>query len=166
MYRELIKFLEIGKLEKGLFRVWVVLALIFYIFFYSVIFNEDIYKNFREASKRNYFCTTNVEFQIENIPLENFVIGEFFEFSKTLKGIRPAKKSSYWGILGFSNTRGLNILKDYDEFKDKKTCEEFLNEPRNDFFRALLIITFFPILVIFFWFFFKKILLWIYRGFK
>ena len=164
--QELINFLEIGKIEKGLFRIWVVISIIFYLFFYSIMFQEDIYKDFRDISKKNYFCLKNSElFKIEDIPPDYYVIGELVGLTTKIEFPRPVKKSSYSTFLS-SPALGYDIFKDYDKFKDEKSCKSFINQPKNDFLIAFFLITFFPLSLIFVWFLFKKTYLWIYRGFK
>lgn len=166
MRQELIKFLEIGKLEKGLFRIWLVLSLIFYLLYYSMMFTEDIYKDFREISKKNYFCFKNSElFKIDDIPPDYYVIGELVSLTKKLEFPRPVKKSTYSKFL-HSPALGYDIFKPYDKFKDEKSCNNFINEPKNNFLTVFFLVTIFPFFLIFVWFLFKKTYLWIYRGFK
>ena len=48
------KFFEIGKLDKGLFRIWIILAIVCWAVMYYDIFNSSSYKDYKKAD--NYIC--------------------------------------------------------------------------------------------------------------
>tara|TARA_B100000902_G_C26897646_1_gene710532 strand:- start:66 stop:575 length:510 start_codon:yes stop_codon:yes gene_type:complete len=166
--KQLYNFLEINRLDKGLFRIWIVCSLVFYFIFYYIIFSEKVFKDFRATSKFKGFCTTSVLFnKLDtklNLPEGSFLISRVAESGD---GIRIVRDTEYWRFLGFPKQD--EVYQQYtnvDVFKNEKFCKQFMNGPKNEFLLLFFIITIIPIAVVILWFFLKKTFIWIYRGFK
>ena len=155
MKNKLFKFFEIGKLEKGLFRIWIVLCIIYYPFFgYAFIteysHNFEQYKMIKKDEKNNFNILC--EYYTEEILL--YVDGKFQSKTQKVYGF----KKGYTGI---------NLEK---KFSSKSKCDGYQLIKKKQIFSELSLISFVylisPLLLMFSYLFSKKLILWLYRGFK
>ena len=59
MKDKFFKFFEIGKLDKGLFRIWIILAIVYWAVMYYDIFNSSSYKDYKKADY--YICVQDTD---------------------------------------------------------------------------------------------------------
>ena len=189
MKKKLLNFLEIGKLDRGLFRIWI-LGTAFVLFatisdYYSSGETKK-YKQIKDMKciyvseylstksdyhkhhfKKNYFLPIEnviyVERKKKNIHYETipFLSHDIKENDFIyLKQADLDKKKELYDI------RYPNFGTAFDGLED---CEKQLNKiiaPYKKKLNILLSIAAIPIWVVFGWFFVKKIFLWVVRGFK
>tara|TARA_Y100001970_G_C14143293_1_gene808418 strand:+ start:885 stop:1457 length:573 start_codon:yes stop_codon:yes gene_type:complete len=190
MKKIILNFLEIGKIDRGLFRIWI-LATAFVLFatiddYYSS-YDTKKYKQIKNmkciyvteylnTKSERYKKTFNktylipkiggviyVERKKKNIKYEDekLVYKEIKENDFIyLKSADIDKKKELWDI-GYPIGR--------NHFIGLEVCEKQLNKKILAYkknLNFLLSIAAIPIWVVFGWFFFKKIFLWIVRGFK
>mgnify|MGYP006090082285 CR=1 FL=1 len=143
MKKNLKNYFEIGRLDRGLFRIWLILLIPYLIFGYLII--KDEYKSYKDfnysneskLSSKSYYCKPNY---------------------LTYKSIDPDKEDSRikrYGS-GFHYTLKDCLL----HFKNKK------NDADNERKIVYSIIILLPFVVVLAFLVIKKIILWIYRGFK
>ena len=158
-----IKFLEIGRVDKGLFRIWIVFAVIFYSFCYYQLFTSTEFRNYKIA-KNVGSCATSTLFSALDLPKETFVLVKVTDAGD---GIRIVETNEYGKINFYTYGKTANVIvSGIDVFKNEKGCKSFINGPIKEFYVILFILTIFPISLILLWFVFKKIIVWVFRGFK
>jgi len=176
MKKILLNFLEIGKIDRGLFRIWI-LATAFVLFAVISDYDSVDTDNYNEAKSikcigvGEYLSTKTEDYKINfkkkySIPM---IGGEIFVETKNndFIYIKPSDlKEKYSIYLNISYPWGKNhFLSIYN----KDDCEKQLNKIKSDYkkhLNPLLKIATIPIWVIIGWFFVKKIFLWVVRGFK
>ena len=80
MNENLRKFLEIGKLEKGLFRVWIVLTILWVSFLSFAIFDEGLYSKYKEEKTKSYICIERSDGRFNAISSGKILETYFFKF--------------------------------------------------------------------------------------
>ncbi len=157
-------FLEIGRLDRGLFRIWILCAVIYYFFFYFNLFTSTEFHNYKIASNIGH-CTTSTLFSKMELPKETFVISKVTDAGD---GIRIVEMKEYGSIDHYTYGKIANgvIVVGIDVFKDETACKSFINGPIKEFYFIFVIMTLIPIIIILIWFLFKKTFIWIYKGFK
>ena len=58
---QFIDFLEINKLDKGLFRIWIILSIFWISFVLYAIHHDDLYSEYLEESSKSYFCASTLD---------------------------------------------------------------------------------------------------------
>jgi len=132
-----VKFFEIGKLEKGLFRIWIVLAIAWIAYVFVVDTFDWRYREYQEEKSENLFCLSLAD------------TGRYHIFQSPGSDNYSFRASFY-----------------KDGFATERECEEIANRERNNFYLALILTILSPFSLIIIWLFGKKITLWVYRGFK
>ena len=158
------KFFEIAKLDKGLFRIWIILSVLWFIIF-PFILDDHEFREYQESkkyiNKPNVYCEELEEKQI--IWRKNEITG----FSE-LDGIRKTGRNVY----GYGTT---SILLSPDgghlgRFRSLAECTNFYKEEKSKAFVNLIPLFIFyfltPFLVALIYLFSKKVFLWIRQGFK
>ena len=138
MKDKFFKFFEIGKLDKGLFRIWIVLAIVLIAYVFVVDTFDWRYRKYQKEKSENLFCLSLASTGLYHI-------------------VQASDYDSY-------STRA-SIYKE-DGFTTIRECEEVANRDRNNFYLALILTILSPLSLIIIWLFGKKITLWIRRGFK
>ena len=157
MKKKLFKFFEIGKLEKGLFRIFIVLCVIYYPFYgYVLIKDEYLSRDFQTYK------------MIKKDEKNNFDVLCEYHSRKTLKVIDGTLSAVMENVYGFKREyTGINLDK---TFKSKKKCIGYNLVKRNQIFSELsffwTIYILSPLILMFTFLFLKKLVLWLYRGFK
>ena len=158
-------FFEIGKLDKGLFRVWVILSIIWLIVMGVVYLNSYEIRAFSKAKKitSNYdiYCEAIEQTKTrwkKNVKTNLLESTGFYKTGKIIYGYK-AQVGSLGTLVGFGGT-----FWSYSECVasyEKEKSEAFLN-------MIPLIIFYFiaPFILALFYLLSKKMTLWIYRGFK
>ena len=131
------KFFEIGKLDKGLFRIWIVLAIVWIAYVFVVDTFDWRYREYQEEKFENLSC----------LPLAS--TGRYHI-------VQPPDSDSFSLRASFYK----------DGFATARECKKVANRDRNDFYLALILTILSPFSLIIIWLFGKKITLWIRRGFK
>ena len=190
MKKIILNFLEIGKIDRGLFRIWI-LATAFVLFAtisdYYDSYDTEKYKQIKNMKciyvneylstksdwykhhfKKRYYINTistviYVERKKKNINYEDQKLSykEIKENDFIYLTLADIDKKESW----------LRIRYPYgkNHFIGLKDCEKQLNKIISAYkknLNFLLSIAAIPIWVVFGWFFFKKIFLWVVRGFK
>ena len=152
MKDKFFKFFEIGKLDKGLFRLWIILSIVYFIigFMYIKDTNYDIknysfYKNFNYKNQETH---------------GNYCQKDTYRLCGTCKWIDE------YGLPRTSH-KFFSTNKYYD------SIEECINETqlklisaRKGFITVSLLYILLPFFLALVFLILKKIFLWIYRGFK
>ena len=135
---KIVKFLEINKLDKGLFRIWIILSIFWISFVLYAIHHDELYSEYLEESSKSYFCASTLV-------------------------LKTGDKKEYFPVSG-----GGDGLKSHQwlKFDNLKDCISWTNKNRNQFLIAVSLIFLIPIGAIFMWFLLKKTFLWLYRGFR
>lgn len=136
---KIVKFLEINKLDRGLFRIWIILSIFWIIFILYALHEDEIYTKFRQESSMAYVCGKTIGKE------------EYFPspFSTDI------------------DSRDLIIRSHkYKKFDNLEDCKKWTKYYRDHFFIVIAFLIFVPLGVVFIWFLLKKTFLWLYRGFK
>ena len=156
MKKKLIKFFEIGRLEKGLFRIWILLCIIYYPFSMYSLINEypssidyRVYQVTKKDEKKNFsfLCQYFTKNEMK------YFQGEWFGSSEKVYGI----KKSY-------------LFSTDITFNSKEECISYrLKSKRHALYNMIAYWSFFfflPLILAITFLFSKKLILWLYRGFK
>ena len=136
MKDKFFKFFEIGKLDKGLFRIWVVLAIVWIAFMYFEV-SQYHYKGYQKEKLGAYSC-----FFLED--------DSRFYMTSSTKGAAGTNRQWFYR----------------EGFDTMKACKKVAYRDRNDFYLGIVFTILAPFFLILIWLFGKKMTLWIYRGFK
>ena len=165
MKKKFIKFFEIGKLERGLFRIWIIISVIWVISAY--IFYSSQY----EIKNQKFWDYAYSKPQIYFKP-------QFKHFRKAIKSkdnkfrilVWEATKRTIWAHRDIYNDFGPQTLDLQKEFNSRDECIDYYLIKKNIAFKqaipTYLIIFLLPFLAFVFYLFSKKIFLWVGRGFK
>jgi|TARA_Y100000294_G_scaffold171068_1_gene184054 hypothetical protein len=188
--KKLLNFLEIGKVDRGLFRIWI-LGTAFVLFAtISDYYSSGETKKYKQIKDMkciyvSEYLSTKSDKHKHHFKKNNI----FVPIGSVIYVERKKKNINYETIPFLSNDIKENdfiYLKQADLDKKKElydirypilathfdgleVCEKQLNKivsPYKKKLNILLSIAAIPIWVIFGWFFFKKIFLWVVRGFK
>ncbi len=138
------KFFEIGKLDKGLFRIWIILLIPYFIFGYLEI--KDGYKRYK-----------NFDYNEESVTVSN---NEYCKGIQMKKYINSDELVTMYGPTNNWNLLHSTLGDCLASTKKAKIKED--NERRFVFLLFILA----PIILAFILLIIKKTILWIYRGFK
>ena len=92
MKENLYEFLEIGKLDKGLFRVWIVLTILWVSFLSFAIFDEGLYSKYKEEKAKSYVCIKDKDNKYRAISSGKILDSYFLKFDN-LKNCQSFSKS-------------------------------------------------------------------------
>ena len=136
MKDKFFKFFEIGKLDKGLFRIWIVLAIVWISYLLVFLVFDHLHKEYQKEKSENLYCLASPDglWHID----------------------RPPGSDGY----SFRDSFYKNGLATVNE------CEKVIHRDRNRFYQGLILTILSPFSLIIIWLFGKKITLWIRRGFK
>ena len=157
MKNKLFKFFEVGKLEKGLFRIWIVLCLIYYPFYgYSLITDRFI------SSDYSFYKLVKKEEK------NNFDVLCEYHSKKTFKAFEGTLFAVTENVYGYNKQYiGIDLEK---TFKSKKKCIGYNLVKKKQAFANFathwIIFIFSPLIIALSFLFSKKLVLWLYRGFK
>ena len=139
------KFFEIGKLDKGLFRIWIILLIPYFIFGYLEIKDQNTYyKNF--------------DYNEESVTVSNNDYCQRIEWKNF--NDEPAESVTMYGPTVIWDALHPTLGDCLASTKKAKIKED--NERRFVFLLFILA----PIILAFILLIIKKTILWIYRGFK
>ena len=150
MKDKFFKFFEIGKLDKGLFRIWLILLIPYFIFGYLYIKDSNtFYKNFDYDEERvtvanNYYCKL--------LRVKKYIDATNDEYI-----IRYGISSYSWVLNNNTHSTLEECLLETNIKKIKETKERIF---------IYLIFIILPIILAFIFLIIKKTFLWVYRGFK
>ena len=191
MKKIFLNFLEIGKLDRGLFRIWI-LGTAFVLFatisdYYSS-WETKKYKQIKDMKciYVSEYLSTKSDYHKHHFKKNNFfvpLIGGVIYVERKKKNINYETQTFLSNDIkenDFIHLKRADLDKKkelYDirypygenHFIGLKNCEKQLNKkisPYKKKLNILLSIAAIPIWVVFGWFFFKKIFLWVVRGFK
>ena len=163
MKKKLIKFFEIGKLERGLFRIWIILSIVWvgYAYLYSSEWNHEI-KTFNQSVQ----TTLNLDVYCKPQYFQKPIYGEL-DGTKIQIGWKKTDAIIYGHV---------DLYRTYVRFIETKTfmsyeeCREHYRQAKNAAFKEafpIFVYTFLiPFIVAIFYLFLKKLFLWTIRGFK
>ena len=165
MKKKFIKFFEIGKLERGLLRVWIVLSVVWVVstyIFYSSQYEVENHKYLSYASsKPDIYCKP--QYKKIRVP---------FETNGSTFWILKSTDKVVWGHQDIFNEGRKGLLR-YDVknlFDSRDKCISFYKAKKNsaykEAFSYYLIIFLTPFLIPIFYLFSKKVFFWVRRGFK
>ena len=176
--KKLALFFEINRLDKGLFRFWILGTGLFY-FFVLILLVSGEFDDFNYLKKRlsqNMSCTTSSLFpdlSYTNL-LSNKLVKSYIGPNKYLittavdDGIKVLDKSeTYFGSLKGATDFG-GIFSNFIVFDKKKDCDKYISKSIL-LFKFMFIFVFLlllPLFVIPTWLISKKTVLWLIRGFK
>ena len=144
MKKNLKNYFEIGRLDRGLFRIWLILLIPYLIFGYLII--KDEYKSYKDFNYSNESKLSSKSYYCKPIYL-------------TYKSDKEDIRVKRYGTTMYSSSH--NTLEDcLLYFKNKKNDED--NERKILYSLFILL----PFVVVLAFLVIKKIILWIYRGFK
>tara|TARA_Y100000294_G_C8388638_1_gene269822 strand:- start:169 stop:660 length:492 start_codon:yes stop_codon:yes gene_type:complete len=163
MKDKFFKFFEIGKLDKGLFRIWIILSAAWLIFFSIVFLNSWEFGEYKEAIKQNNY-KVNCESFYKKVPVwkknETTGISEVKGFLTTNTIVYGNKKEQESILGAFSLSYFESYALCVHHYKKIKS-EALLNLIPGIIFYILT-----PFLVALIYLFSKKGFLWIRQGFK
>jgi|ETNmetMinimDraft_2_1059921.scaffolds.fasta_scaffold168544_1 hypothetical protein len=169
MKDKFFKFFEIGKLDKGLFRIWILLTILFYIFFSIQLFTNSSGYAYQKRKSIDMSCAPsslfkNLSYKGLAADTKIYVRDDRFLIVEILNdGLRVMDRKEF-EFLGY--TTKFLIFAPYGIFHNIDDCKKYINAPIKRFYSELALIIFLPFSVVFIWLFSKKIFLWIYKGFK
>ena len=146
-----IKFFEIGKIDKGLFRIWIVLTFIYSIFAIAVFYDSEPYrdyskiKNFNLETAKTTYCKKQNYYR----GLTGYVKIEWYGLSESITFTDPMH-------IGYSRTFKECFI-GYTDLKDKFY---------KNYISFIFILVSIPFIVALVYLIIKKIFIWVYRGFK
>ena len=147
MKKNLKNYFEIGRLDRGLFRIWLILLIPYLIFGYLII--KDEYKSYKDFNYSNESKLSSKSYYCKPIYLTY----------KNLDSDKEDIRVKRYGATMYSSSH--NTLEDcLLYFKNKKNDED--NERKILYSLFILL----PFVVVVAFLVIKKIILWIYRGFK
>ena len=153
------KFFEIGKLEKGLFRIWIILSAAWLIFFAIVFFNSWEFRQYKRAVQQSDYKVQCESFYKKDPVFKNNEVTGLLEF----KGMSTTSTKVYGNKKDQGGFLGLN-------FSSYKLCVNHYKKLRSEKLANLIPLIIFcfltPILVALIYLFSKKCFLWIRQGFK
>ena len=163
MKKKLIKFFEIGKLERGLFRVWIVLSIIWFIssyIFYSSKYEIENHKFWSFASSEpKIFCKP--QFKHVKKP---------FEFNGMTLFTWEKSQGTVWAHMDKYNQGKILNLDLQKVFNSRDDCIEYYLKKKLSAYKyaapTYLTIFLTPFLISILYLFSKKTFLWVRRGFK
>jgi hypothetical protein len=174
MKKIFLHFFEIGKLDKGLFRIWIVLTILFCIIAYVDFLGSPQVKKYNKIKSMKCIST---EAYLEGLnEFARDIIKKKNNFPDHSSYIIVEMKNDKISYLNKYKLRSRNIwslypkYEKYSYFNKLSNCERPIdkikfeyNSERRDFIAALIL---FPFVILILWLFSKKIFLWIVRGFK
>tara|TARA_Y100000768_G_C23595754_1_gene503665 strand:+ start:72 stop:536 length:465 start_codon:yes stop_codon:yes gene_type:complete len=153
--KHFIKFFEIGKIDKGLFRIWIVLTIIYSVFAAISFYESTEYnnysriKNFNSDTAKTLYCKK----QSRHMGFSGFVKTEWYGLSEWMSNFSSN-----------SNPMDIGISKTFE--KCFVTYSDLKIKFYNNYITLILYLILIPFIIAFAYLLVKKTFLWIYRGFK
>ena len=95
------KFFEIGKLDKGLFRIWIVLAIVWIAYLFVVDVFDWRYRDYQKEKSENYYCLSKTDgrWYIDDSSLGFFYSEGFATVNKCEKVINRNRNGFYQALI-------------------------------------------------------------------
>tara|TARA_B100001057_G_C22457206_1_gene797376 strand:- start:44 stop:562 length:519 start_codon:yes stop_codon:yes gene_type:complete len=171
MKKKLFKFFEIGKIDRGLFRIWIVLSIIFiiYIILDTLSSKNNEISNYSSAMetvrKPSVYCKPQFKHDLITtttvINNNEILLPKYWKRSENNEVIYGHENiyEKTFGVL-FENPKTFSSQSDCKNYYKKIKDEAF-----NKMFVLLLSVISIPFYILIIYLFLKKIFLWIKRGF-
>lgn len=113
MKQKLIKYFEINKLDRGLFRIWLVLAIVWFLLMIILFIQEGVFERYQNESAKGWKCRLSVKtFQYEAYDKKGAVpfFGDNFDTLKKCNSFIHRARNDLIGIILFIITSPLFVL--------------------------------------------------------
>ena len=178
--KKIVLFFEINRLDKGLFRFWILGAGLFY-FFVLILLVSGEFDDFNYLKKRlsqDMTCYTSnlfpdltyTDLNFDNNILKKSYVGpnKYLIVTAVDEGIKVLNKNeTYFGYLKGATDSG-GTFSQFIVFDKKKDCDKYISKSIMlfKFMFILIFLLLLPLFVIPTWLISKKTVLWLIRGFK
>tara|TARA_B100001057_G_scaffold338348_1_gene339113 strand:+ start:681 stop:1232 length:552 start_codon:yes stop_codon:yes gene_type:complete len=174
--KKLALFFEINRLDRGLFRFWILGTGLFYFFVLILIFSGEItqFNYLKKRLSQNMSCATSSLFpdlSYRNIYSNKKVYvgpNKYLIITAVEDGIKVLDKSDTYFGSSENGTYVGGTLSKYILFNKKENCEKYISKSIM-LFEFILIFAWLLLLPLFAvptWLIGKKTVLWLIRGFK